>query len=100
MSAVRWGAMVVRGRAVKGQKASLTAICAMVTGCVPSLRTANTIVPGRRSVCATATDPDGAATDPDGAATDPDGAATDPDGAGGGGASAVRATQPRATRPT
>src|SRR5436190_22676649 len=90
---MRWGAMVVRGRIVKGQKASLTAICAMVTGCAPSLRTANTIVPGRRSVCATATDPDGAA-------TDPDGAATDPDGAGGGGASAVRATQPRATRPT
>jgi hypothetical protein len=31
--------MVVLGLAVKGQKASLTETCAMVTGCAPSFRT-------------------------------------------------------------
>src|SRR5437868_14535341 len=70
--------MVARGLAVKGQKASLTETCAMVTGCAPPFRNWNTIVPGQRIVCTTS---------------------TDSDGAGGGCDATVPAPQPLATRP-
>src|ERR687886_461958 len=79
MDAVRWGAMVVLGLAVKGQKASLTETCAIVTGCAPSFCNRNTIVPGQRTVCTTL---------------------SDSDGAGGGCDSAGGASQLLATRPT